>query len=200
MAASRVKTRGERPVVLRCVFHLDRHPDFQKRRSDEFVFRPGYLAFHSATILSVGKEVTGFDLIFEVDGAGWRHSFEALSGAIHLLDEFEVCYRLKYSGVRSLHLMIPFEALPEQFNGESLLNQRKQIRHQILEYFRLYCGVKKVDRPEILRLAYSLNEDNGLVSLPIPRDKLILFRPWEANIQNIIVDLPWHAEIPGDAK
>ena len=49
---------------------------------------------------------------------GWRRAFEDLVGVVRTLDKFGVCYRMKYSGVRSLHFMIPFEALPKEFNGK----------------------------------------------------------------------------------
>jgi len=83
-----------------------------------------YLSFHFRTSITSGEELTGFDTIFEADMQGWRRSFEDLCGVIKLLDDFGVCYRTKYSGVRSLHFMIPFEALPKQFNGKPVLSQR----------------------------------------------------------------------------
>jgi len=159
-----------------------------------------YLSFHSRTSITSGKKLTGFDMIFEADMQGWRRAFEDLCGVIKLLDDFEVCYRMKYSGVRSLHLMIPFESLPKQFNGESVLSQRAQIRSRIQDYFRRHCGMEKAHGGGIIRLAYSLNEDNGLVSLPLSSDKLSDFRPWETNIYNVIVDKPWHGDIPAGAS
>jgi len=99
---------------------------------------------------------------------------------------------LKYSGVRSLHLMIPLEAFPRSFGGKS-----------ILSYFRRHCGVKKIDQPTVLRLAYMLNEDKGLVNLPITPEELPLFRPWEVhlhNVTNVTIDQPWHGNVPTDAS
>ncbi|MBI1929627.1 HEAT repeat domain-containing protein [Candidatus Poribacteria bacterium] len=159
-----------------------------------------YLSFHFRTSITSGEKLIGFDTIFESDVPGWRPAFEDLSGVIRLLDNFEVCYRIKYSGVRSLHLMLPFEALPLQFNGKSILSQRTEIQRRIGDYFRRHCGMKAARGGGVLRLAYSLNEDNGLVSIPISSVKLSSFRPWEANIYNITVDKPWHGEIPPDAS
>jgi len=162
-----------------------------------------YLSFHFLTsIKSVtsGEEEIGFDTIFEADMQGWRRSFEDLIGVARLLDDFEVCYRMKYSGVRSLHLMIPFESFSKQFNGKSVLSQRKEIQQRIRDYFRRHCGMNKAHRGRVLRLAYSLNEDNGLVSLPILSEKLSSFRPWEANIYNVTIDKPWHGDIPPGAS
>ena len=159
-----------------------------------------YLSFHShAPIISDGK-LTGFDIIFEKDRQGWRRCFEPLIGTIKLLDDFGVCYRMKYSGVRSLHLMIPFEAFPKQFKGESILSQRAQIESMIGNYFVRHCGMETNLQSGIIRLAYSLNEDNGLVSLPISSSELPYFRPWEANIHNMTIDKPWHVDIPENAS
>jgi hypothetical protein len=158
-----------------------------------------YLSFHFHTSIASGRKVIGFDTIFEADPQGWRRAFEDLTGIIGLLDDFGVCYRIKYSGVRSLHFMIPFEALPEQFNGRPIISMGAEIHSRLRDYFRRHCGMKKAHGGGVMRLAYSLNEDNGLVSLPISPEELPRFRPWEANIQNVILDKPWHGNIPPDA-
>jgi len=156
-----------------------------------------YLSFHSISVIKTEDKTTGFDLVYEADQAGWRASFEALSGIIKLLNDFDVCYRIKYSGVRSLHLLIPFEALPKEFNGKSVLVQREGIAKRIMGYFRRNCGARGSGHsPGVLRLAYSLNEDNGLVSVPIVPDELISFRPWKAHIYNVVVNQPWHTDVP----
>ena len=159
-----------------------------------------YLSFHSHTSITSDRKVIGYDTIFEADPQGWRRGFEELTGVIKLLDDFDVCYRIKYSGVRSLHFMIPFEALPKQFNGMSVLSQRAEIQGRIHDYFRRYCGMKRAHGGSVMRLAYSLNEDNGLVSLPISSEELSDFRPWEANIHNVTIDKPWHGNIPAGAS
>ena len=159
-----------------------------------------YLSFHSRTSITSGEKLIGFDMIFEADMQGWRRSFEDLYGVIQLLDDFGVCYRMKYSGVRSLHFMIPFEAFPRQFNGEPVLRQRSEIQDRVQKYFRRYCGMERAHGGSVMRLAYSLNEDNGLVSLPISSHELSSFRPWKANIQSVTIDKPWHGDVPSDAS
>lgn len=131
---------------------------------------------------------------------GWCRSFEDLCGVIEILDDFDVCYRMKYSGVRSLHLMIPFEAFPKQFNGKSVLSQRTEIRNKIQSYFHRHGGMERAHGGGVMRLAYSLNEDNGLVSLPFLSSQLSDFRPWEANIYHVTVDKPWHSDMPTGAS
>jgi len=159
-----------------------------------------YLSFHAHTSIVEGTKLVGFDLIFEADMQGWRRAFEDLCGVVKILDDFDVCYRMKYSGVRSLHLMIPFESFPKQFNGESVLSQRAEIHSKIQRYFRRHGGMKRAHGGGIMRLAYSLNEDNGLVSLPILSHQLSDFRPWEANIYQVTIDKPWHGDVPANAS
>ena len=175
-------------------------PAYQKAPKTIDAVRPkkhDYLSFHSFATVTDGGKVLRFDLMFEADLQGWRRSFEALSGVIRLLDEFEVCYRMKYSGVRSLHLIIPSEAMPKQFLGEPVTHQRQELDRKIRRYFMRHCGMTRaVESNRVLRLAYSLNEDNGLVSVPISSDELPSFRPWEANIYNVTIDKPWHGDIP----
>ncbi|NKB65672.1 MAG: hypothetical protein GKR89_01305 [Candidatus Latescibacteria bacterium] len=158
-----------------------------------------YLSFHTAEVLRQGEKALGFDMIFEPDLVGWRRSFEELTAVIALLDEFEICYRIKYSGVRSLHLIIPHEALPRQFMGKEVRFQREVLMKRLQRYFNRLCGLKSVDKPGFLRLAYSLNEDNGLVSLPLDPAQLADFRPWQANIHQVAVERPWHGQVSSGA-
>jgi len=170
--------------------------DFDNIRLEEC----DYLSLHSASVIKTEDKTIGFDLVYEADQSGWRASFEALSGMIKLLNDFDICYRIKYSGVRSLHLLIPFEALPKEFNGKPLFVQREGMVKRIVAYFRRNCGARGSGHsPPVLRLAYSLNEDNGLVSVPIVPDELISFRPWKAHIYNVVVNQPWHTDVPAAA-
>jgi len=159
-----------------------------------------YLSFHSQTSIASDGKLVGFDVIFEADVQGWRKAFEDLYGVVKMLDGYGVCYRIKYSGVRSLHLMIPFESFPSMFNGELIFNKRNKIQEKLQKYFHRHCGMEKAHGGSVMRLAYSLNEDIGLVSLPITSDELAEFRPYEANIHNVTVDKPWHGDIPVDAQ
>ena len=141
------------------------------------------------------------DFVLEADCRGWRKSFDDLYGALEILDRFRVAYRIKFSGHRSLHLMIPWEAFPEHFHDISIRKQWSQVHSRIRAYFAMRGGLKVAHRPGgILRLAYSLNENTGLVSLPIIRDDLEDFRPWEANMYHVKVHHPWFGDVPEDAR
>ena len=158
----------------------------------------GFLSFHSDTFIRDGDTVKGFDLIVEADPPGWREAFESQFRLLTLLTECKVCFRMKYSGVRSLHLMIPWEALPVEFRGKPIIDQRGDLITRMVrvagELGRIMHGAN------LLRLAYSLNEDNGLVSLPIHLDELADFRPWQAHLNNVTIDQPWHADVPDGAQ
>ncbi len=156
-----------------------------------------YPSFHEAAdVLGDYK-----DFVLEADCRGWRKSFDDLYGALKILDEFEVAYRIKFSGHRSLHFMIPWEAFPEYFNGKSVKKQWRQICDRVRAYFVRHGGLRSAHRSGgILRIAYSLNENTGLVSLPIASGKLGDFRPWEAGMHHVKVDLPWFEDVPEDAR
>jgi len=165
---------------------------FPEDKSLEF-----YPSFHAtADMLDDYK-----DFVLEADRRGWRKSFDDLHGALQILDEFGVTYRIKFSGHRSLHLMIPWEAFPEYFNRASVREQWSQILKGVRAYFARHGGLRSAHRSGgILRVAYSLNENTGLVSLPILSDELEDFRPWEANMHHVKVDRPWFGDVPEDAK
>ena len=40
------------------------------------------------------------DFVLEPDQRGWRKSFDDLYGALEILNEFQVTYRIKFSGHR----------------------------------------------------------------------------------------------------
>jgi len=156
-----------------------------------------YPSFHEAADMLGDYK----DFVLEADCRGWRKSFDDLYGALRILDEFQVVYRVKFSGHRSLHLMIPWEAFPGYFNGKSVKKQWKSICDRIRAYFVRHGGLRSAHRPGgILRIAYSLNENTGLVSLPIASGELEGFRPWEAGMHQVKVDLPWFEDVPEDAQ
>lgn len=156
-----------------------------------------YPSFHEAADMLDDYK----DFVLEADCRGWRKSFDDLYGALQILDEFQVVYRIKFSGHRSLHLMIPWEAFPGYFNGKSVKKQWKQICDRVRAYFAHHGGLRSAHRPGgILRIAYSLNENTGLVSLPVASGELEGFRPWEAVMHHVKVDLPWFEDVPESAQ
>lgn len=111
----------------------------------------------------------GSDAVAETDLPTWRESFEDLMAGIHALRQANVAHRLKFSGHRSLHLLVP--------SGGNSLPVSQVADH----------GVDL----SMLRLPYSLNEDTGLVSLPLSWERLHTFRPWQANLHLVTIRGDW---------
>jgi len=111
----------------------------------------------------------GSDAVAETDLPTWRESFEDLMAGIHALRRAKVPHCLKFSGHRSLHLLVPSggNRLPVSL----LADQGADL--------------------SMLRLPYSLNEDTGLVSLPLSWERLHTLRPWQANLHLVTIRGGW---------
>jgi HEAT repeat protein len=137
-----------------------------------------YPSFHFIT-RSSGNEP--WDFVMEADCHGWRRSFVDVRGAVEILHDYDVPFMVKFSGHRSLHLIIPHEAYPEEFDGKPINSVWKKLEGSMRPFFSKKALVKQAHGTGgILRLPYSLNENSGMVSLPIPYDELDTFRPWES--------------------
>ena len=163
------------------------------------LYKYDYLSFHTKSITTKRNEQKGFDIHFEADLPGWRQSFDELCGVIRVLNEHEVFYRMKYSGARSLHIMIPFETLPKELDRRPITGLQGEIYYKLRRYLKRHGGKQKLRGAGELRLAYSFNEDNGLISIPIQPEHLNAFRPYEAHMYNIKIDQPWHGDVPQNA-
>ena len=137
-----------------------------------------YPSFHGMT--SKDGDVIS-DFVMEADCQGWRRSFVDVRGAIEILKNFHVPCIAKFSGHRSLHVMIPREAFPDEFNGAPIAQSWKFLEKHLRDFFSGHAQVRYAHGTGgILRLPYSLNENTGLVSTPIKPEELDDFRPWEA--------------------
>ena len=137
-----------------------------------------YPSFHGMT----GKDGDAIsDFVMEADCPGWRRSFVDVRGAIEILSNFSVPYIAKFSGHRSLHVMIPREAFPEKFDGANVASSWKSLDKRLRDFFGKYARVRYAHGTGgLLRLPYSLNENTGMVSLPIKHEDMGNFRPWES--------------------
>ena len=139
---------------------------------------PFYPSFHqSLERWSPGNveagAVAGRDSVLETDLPSWRASFQDVMTLVEALDEEGVPYLLKFSGQRSLHVVVPYGG-----------------RGPRADIF----GESRAHPTKILRMPYSLNEDTGLVSLPLKREELATFRPWQANLHCTEIGDDWLAE------
>ena len=141
---------------------------------------PFYPSFHQSVVRwpkgQVDGDSGGRDEIVESDLPAWREAFQDVFTLVSCLEEEGIPWRSKFSGSRSLHVMIPR-------GGEGL-----DPRH---------FGGSRAHKVPIIRMPYSLNEDTGLVSLPLTWETLPTFRPWLANLSAVAIDLedPWLADL-----
>ena len=134
-----------------------------------------------------------YDFMTEDDPKSWSEAFCEMAKAVDVLDSHGVFYRLKFSGHRSLHLLIPAESLPTTFRGRSINEQHQQIEKRIKAYLPP-TGHVTVG----FRTVYSTHPKGGMVSIPLRRKELPNFQPWMANIHTVTVDPDWF-EVPSDA-
>ena len=129
--------------------------------------------FYPSLHLDLGRADHGRDGGLESDLPTWRASFHDVLTLIRELRREDVPHRLKYSGSRSLHVVIPH-------GGKRVLGRR--------------FGDSRAHMLQIMRAPYSLNEDTGLVSLPLAWEDLPGFRPWQANMHLVRVRTEWLEE------
>ena len=111
---------------------------------------------------------------------------------LELLDDYGVYYRHKFSGHRSLHVTLPAAVLPRGYRGKAASRLARKL---------LSWGRSQAHRlPKITRMPYSLNEDTGLVCLPIKRGELAAFRPWQANVHLVEVCDIWRDDVLAQAE
>ena len=143
------------------------------------------------------------DLVIEVDFKKSRErSFALARPLIRLLQDLGVEFRVKFSGNASPHIIIPAEAFPA--------NRRKSYQNlygKLLEFLR-----KRIKDPKtldgsfrspghFLRMPYSLNENTGMVSLPIRVEDYDRFSWKMAHPDSVEVMEDWWflPDIPEDA-
>ena len=137
-----------------------------------------YPSFHFFT---KGGDGAPWDFIMEADCPGWRRSFVDVRGATEILYAYHIPFMIKFSGHRSLHLIIPREAFPEEFRDQPIGRIWKKLEKELRKFFSRHALARQAHGTGgILRLPYSLNENTGMVSLPIRYGDLNTFRPWEA--------------------
>jgi len=187
-------------------------------------FRPMFSALHSAddvlplmfhylksnrwpsmhgTILRYNEERRKIcDFVFEPDfKKNWSVAFGAARPIVQLFIKMGLPFFIKFSGNTSPHIIVPGEALATA--GEEEIN-RNDFREQVYSFVRNHMSKPGLlDGPNwkpehFLRLAYSIHELGGRVSMPIKPEEFDSFNPSKAQIENVaVIENWWH--IPEDA-
>jgi hypothetical protein len=163
---------------------------------------PFYPSFHAAVratyLVQQSLDRLPYGYVVESDAGGWRKSFKVVENAMKALEERGIFYRCKFSGHRSLHVIVPMAAFPPWIGGTPILNLWRSVLNRV-NHVALRRKLPNTHMlPDIVRLPYSLNEDTGRVSLPLSREKLGDFRPSMADIEQVTVDHEWE-QIPEEA-
>lgn len=144
-----------------------------------------------------------FDLVLEVDFKKSRaRSFSLSRPIFSLLRDLGVDFRMKFSGNASPHIIIPAEAFPEEWRK---ISKCRNLYGKLLDFFRNQIKSPKTldgsfrNPSHFLRMPYSLNENTGLVSLPMQYEDYERFA-WEmARPETAVVMDDWWGNIPEDA-
>jgi len=142
------------------------------------------------------------DFVFEPDfKKNWAVAFGAARPIVQLFLKMGLPFFLKFSGNTSPHIIVPGEALASA--GEEEIN-KNTFREQVYSFVKSRMNKPGLLdgpnwRPEhFLRLAYSIHELGGKVSMPIKPEEFDRFNPSKARIENAVVIENWW-NIPEDA-
>ncbi|MFC1714983.1 hypothetical protein ACFL6S_15045 [Candidatus Poribacteria bacterium] len=147
-----------------------------------------------------GKKVC--DFVFEPDfKKSWSVAFGAARPIVRLFLSVGLPFFVKFSGNTSPHIIVPGEAL-------TTADKRDMKEHEFREAVYAFV-MRHMGRPGLLdgpnwkpehflRLAYSIHELGGKVSMPIEPEEFDSFNPEKARIENAVVMGNWWC-IPEDA-
>ncbi len=142
--------------------------------------------------------VIGWDMRFEFD-FDLAASFRALIPVMAVLEHFCLPYLAKFSGHRSLHLILPAEAFPERMR-ESPDKSEWMAAFEMLG--ALFCriapdltrtGASHLAKDLVLTAPYSLHRYNGLVGIPLSLSEAMDFDPASAVIERV-TSVSWRPE------
>ena len=146
------------------------------------------------------------DIVIELDyKSSWTACFEMTRPIVEWLRKIGAVFKIKYSGNCSPHIIIPAEAFPEKvdekymFPGQhnGFFRNLSEIVKRLIKEPR-YLDTSFHIQTHFLRLAYSLNENTGLVSLPFHASQYDSFKSSDAQPPNIKPLAGWWS-IPKDA-
>ena len=147
-------------------------------------------SFHGTISRNVnGKRL--LDLVLEVDfKPDWKVAFKAALPLVKFLRDFGVDFKVKFSGHSSPHIIIPAEAFPTGM-GHTIHLKILNYAAKHVQGKRAHLDMSFRSTNHFLRLAYSINENAGRVSMPILPEQYERFSPGWADIENVEVIKDW---------
>jgi hypothetical protein len=136
------------------------------------------------------NELVGWDVRFEFD-FDRNQSFAVVLPMAGALEHFKVPFLIKFSGHRSLHLVIPAESFPIEMKEHPDHKKWMDVFESLGDFF---CRIAPYVNPTsiglsketILTTPYSLHRYNGLVSLPLSVEDALSFDDQRARIENVL--------------
>ena len=139
------------------------------------------------------RDCAGSDFVIDIDiKTDRQEAFRQGRKVLSLLDDFGVAYRIKYSGNAGPHIIIPAELFPPELAGRHFRSMAPRLMSFITSRSRATNVDGSFTSPgHFLRMAYSLNENTGLVSVPIPREQYDEFDLGMAEAHTVVVQDDW---------
>lgn len=162
----------------------------------------GTVGRHSLDGRFISNKQIGADLVFDIDVKGnYKAAFIEGRKILDFLDSYNAPYRVKFSGGSGPHIIIPYQAFPESLSG----GRFRQAHKLLFQIISMRSRAGHVDGSftsydHFYRIPYSLNENTGLVSLPLNREQYDHFTPSMAEVQNVQVSGEWFQEPDDKAK
>lgn len=149
-----------------------------------------------------GRAQKGADIVIDIDVKdNYKEAFRNGKKVIQFLDFYNIPYRIKFSGGTGPHIIIPYEAFPEAILEGKFNEIYQKLFHIITSRSKAgHIDSSFTSTNHFYRMPYSLNENTGLVSLPIRREQYDDFTPAVAEIWNVEIDEEWFAEPEKSAK
>jgi hypothetical protein len=152
----------------------------------------------------------GWDFVVDLDGKDWNETRWIAAQLFRdvILPQFEIKhYRMKFSGRRGIHIIIPEEAFLFYFRLQDFSEAYPRVPIEIAKFFDalIYPESKKLCKIDqgfymptrLLRCAYSLHDESELVSVPIWPEDLDKFDPKkDADPACVEVDEDWFKTQP----
>ncbi len=133
----------------------------------------------------VADQPTGWDMRFEFD-FDLAASFRALIPVVGLFEHFGVPYLAKFSGHRSLHVILPAEAFPLKMRVDPVQSDWMRLFERLgrllghLAPALTRTGASHLAKDLVLTAPYSFHRYHGLVSLPVTLGEAMDFDPASA--------------------
>ncbi len=134
------------------------------------------------------EQVIGWDVRFELD-LDQASSFEGLIPLAAVLEHLGIRCLLKFSGHRSLHVVVPAEAFPERMRSNAVHREWMGAVDLLGRFLARFAPVLTktsigLSKDMLLTAPYSFHRYNGLISLPLTLEEAMEFDPECARLEN----------------